>query len=103
MEWLETRQGYIEKKLTNRHVKGEKILMYDMSSSYFEGEECPLAKWGQNKDKKRGKKQVNYTLLTDKRGCPIATRVYEGNYTESKILSTPQNRAKTEKLNLNRL
>ncbi len=86
IEWLEARQGYIEKKLTNRHVKGEKVLMYDMSSSYFEGEECPLAKWGQNKDKKRGKKQVNYTLLTDKRGCPIVTRVYEGNYTESKIL-----------------
>src|SRR5207342_396938 len=51
----------------------------DLSSSYFEGSTCPLAKRGYNRDGKSGKLQVNYGLLTDPRGCPVAVSVFEGN------------------------
>ena len=55
------------------------LALYDLTSSYFEGSHCPLAKRGYNRDGKKGKLQVNYGLLTDARGCPVAVSVFEGN------------------------
>jgi hypothetical protein len=67
MDWLLQRQGIIEKKLAARHLSADGLVLYDLSSSYFEGATCPLAKRGYSRDRKHGTLQVNYGLLTDDR------------------------------------
>ena len=84
MDWLLTRQDAIQKKLATRHLSAGGLVLYDLSSSYFEGLTCPLAKLGYSRDGKRGTLQVNYGLLTDARGCPVAISVHEGNVSDSK-------------------
>ena len=79
LDWLITRQTHIEKKLAARHLKTGGFVLYDLSSSYFEGTTSPLAALGYNRDGKSGKLQVNYGLLTDPRGCPVAVSVFKGN------------------------
>src|SRR6266849_8160953 len=79
LDWLITRQGHIEKKLAARHLHKGGFVLYDLTSSYFEGKTSPLAALGYNRDGKRGKLQVNYGLLTDPRGRPVAVSVFEGN------------------------
>ncbi len=86
MDWLLARQDRIEKGLAARHLAPGAMVLYDLSSSYFEGTCCPLAKLGYNRDGKSGLLQVNYGLLTDARGCPVAVSVYEGNVSDSKTL-----------------
>ena len=86
MDWLLVRQDAIQKKLAARHLVEGGLVLYDLSSSYFEGTCCPLAKLGHNRDGKSGLLQVNYGLLTDARGCPVAVSVYEGNVCDSKTL-----------------
>ncbi len=83
MDWLLQRKDAIEKKLAARHLSAGGLVLYDLSSSYFEGSTCPLAKRGYNRDGKHGMLQVNYGLLTDSRGCPVAVSVYEGNTSDS--------------------
>jgi transposase len=84
MDWLLQRQNTIQKKLAARHLSTGGLVLYDLSSSYFEGATCPLAKRGYNRDGKRGMLQVNYGLLTDVRGCPVAVSVHEGNTSDSR-------------------
>ncbi|MFL6202441.1 MAG: IS1634 family transposase [Thermoanaerobaculia bacterium] len=79
MDWLLERQSRIERKLAARHLDEQSLALYDLTSSYFEGVTCPLAKLGHNRDGKEGKLQVNYGLLTDSRGCPVSVSVYPGN------------------------
>jgi transposase len=79
MDWLLQRQSKIETKLASKHLQPGGLVLYDLSSSYFEGSSCPLAKRGYNRDGKRGYLQVNYGLLTDARGCPVAVSVHDGN------------------------
>ena len=79
MDWLLERQDAIQGKLAQRHLQPGSIVLYDLSSSYFEGSTCELAALGYNRDGKRGKLQVNYGLLTDGRGVPVAISVFEGN------------------------
>lgn len=86
LDWLITRQQHIEKKLAARHLHTGGFVLYDLSSSYFEGTTCPLAALGYNRDGKRGKLQVNYGLLTDPRGCPVAVSVFEGNTGDPKTV-----------------
>jgi hypothetical protein len=86
MDWLLLRQNTVQKKLAGRHLSAGGLVLYDLSSSYFEGSCCPLAKLGYNRDGKRGLLQVNYGLLTDARGCPVAVSVYEGNVADSKTV-----------------
>jgi transposase len=83
MDWLLVGQDRIQKKLAARHLKEDALVLYDLSSSYFEGSHCPLAKLGYSRDGKRGTLQVNYGLLTDERGCPVAISVHEGNTSDS--------------------
>jgi transposase len=83
MDWLLTRQDAIEKKLAARHLREGALVLYDLSSSYFEGSTCPLAKRGYSRDGRPGTLQVNYGLLTDARGCPVAVSVFEGNTSDS--------------------
>jgi transposase len=86
MDWLLERQDTIQKKLAARHLSEGALVLYDLSSSYFEGSSCPLAKLGYSRDGKKGLLQVNYGLLTDARGCPVAVSVHEGNVADSKTL-----------------
>jgi len=86
MDWLLARQDAIQNKLAARHLSDGGLVLYDLTSSYFEGTTCPLGKLGHNRDGKSGLLQVNYGLLTDARGCPVAVSVYEGNVTDSKTL-----------------
>ena len=84
MDWLLSHQDAIQKKLASRHLREGGLVLYDLSSSYFEGTTCPLAKLGYNRDGKKGLLQVNYGLLTDARGCPVAVSVHEGNTADSR-------------------
>ena len=86
MDWLLARQDTIEKKLAARHLQAGGLVLYDLSSSYFEGTTCPLARLGHDRDGKRGLLQVNYGLMTDARGCPVAVSVHEGNTIDSTTL-----------------
>jgi transposase len=86
MDWLLARQDKIQKKLAARHLSPGGLVLYDLTSSYFEGSTCPLAKLGYNRDGRRGLLQVNYGLLTDARGCPVAVSVHEGNVADSETL-----------------
>jgi len=83
MDWLLAAQDRIQKKLATRHLRQDALVLYDLSSSYFEGCHCPLAKLGYSRDGKPGTLQVNYGLLTDGRGCPVAVSVFEGNTSDS--------------------
>ncbi len=83
MDWLLERQERIEKKLAARHLTEGGLVLYDLSSSYFEGTTCPLARLGHSRDGRKGMLQVNYGLLTDARGCPVAVSVHEGNVADS--------------------
>ena len=86
MDWLLERQGSIERKLAARHLREGALALYDLSSSYFEGTHCPLAKIGYSRDGKKNKLQVNYGLLTARNGCPLAVSVYEGNTADASTL-----------------
>ncbi len=83
MDWLLAGQDRIQKKLATRLLQEDSLVLYDLSSSYFEGTHCPLAKLGYSRDGKRGTLQVNYGLLTDDRGCPVAISVHPGNTSDS--------------------
>ena len=83
MDWLLARQDLIQKKLATRHLADGGLVLYDLSSSYFEGTHCPLAKRGYSRDGKRGTLQVNYGVITDACGRPVAVRVHEGNVADS--------------------
>lgn len=83
MDWLLARQDAVQKKLAARHLRDGGLVLYDLSSSYFEGTSCPLARLGHNRDGRKGLLQVNYGLLTDVRGCPVAVSVHEGNVADS--------------------
>jgi len=86
MDWLIERQEAIEKRLAKRHLQNGGLVLFDLTSSYFEGSTCPLAKIGYSRDGKRGTLQVNYGLLTDARGCPVSVSVFAGNTGDPKTL-----------------
>ena len=83
MDWLEHRQDAIEAKLAARHLAPEpnpaRMALFDLSSSWLEGTRCPLAARGYSRDGKKGKLQIEYGLLTDPEGRPVAVRVFPGN------------------------
>jgi hypothetical protein len=86
MDWLLGQQDRIESSLARKHLEDGSLVLYDVSSSYFEGQCCPLAKRGHDRDKKKGKLQIVYGLLCDKNGCPVAIEVFEGNTTDPKTV-----------------
>lgn len=84
MDWLLGRQDLIEAKLARRHLSDEvtnphRMALFDLSSSWMEGSCCPLAARGYSRDGKKGKPQIEYGLLTDQAGRPVAVRVFKGN------------------------
>ena len=87
LDWLLERQERIEGKFAARHLQEGSYALYDTSSSYFEGSQCPLATFGHNKDGKRGKKIVVYGLLTDRLGCPVSIHAYPGNTSDPNTMA----------------
>jgi Transposase DDE domain len=79
MDWLAERQERIENTLARRHLTDGGFVLYDLSSSYFEGRCCPLAALGHNRDGKPGKLQVNWGLVCSPDGRPVSVRVHRGN------------------------
>jgi Transposase DDE domain len=79
MDWLAARQDAIERELARRHLREGGIAMFDLSSSWVEGSCCELAAYGYSRDGKKGKAQIEYGLLTDPEGRPVAVRVFTGN------------------------
>lgn len=79
MDWLLDRKARIEKKLARRHLVDGAIVLYDVSSSYYEGRTCPLAQFGHDRDGKKGLPIIVYGVMTDGEGRPLAVEVYPGN------------------------
>jgi len=86
LDWLLARQEKIERALARRHLEDGTLVLYDVSSSYFEGRSCPLAQLGYSRDGRRGTLQIVYGLLCDRRGCPVAVEVFEGSLHDDKTL-----------------
>jgi transposase len=86
MDWLLERQDTIERKLARRHLREGGLVLYDVSSSYFEGNTCPLARIGYSRDGRKNTPQVVYGLVTNSVGCPVAVSVHDGNTADSKTL-----------------
>lgn len=87
MDWLVSKQELIENELALRHLSEGALVLYDVSSTYFEGTQCPLARYGYNRDKKKGFLQIVFGLICDKLGCPIAVEVFEGNTSDTTTLT----------------
>lgn len=79
LDWLVGRQSRIEGKLAKRHLSEGSLTLYDVSSSYYEGKNCPLAQYGYSRDGKAGKPIIVYGLLADEEGRPVSISVYTGN------------------------
>jgi len=88
MDWLLERQPHIETALAKRHLRDGTLVLYDLTSTYFEGHSCPLAKIGYSRDGKKGTPQIVFGLLTDSTGCPVSVEVFDGNYADAKTLSS---------------
>lgn len=95
MDWLLVRQERIEDRLARRHLRDGELVLYDVSSSYFEGRSCELAKLGYSRDGKRGTLQIIYGLLCDKPGRPIAVEVFSGELHDDKTLPSQIEKLKT--------
>jgi hypothetical protein len=95
LDWLGERQTAIETALAKRHLKDGTLVLYDVSSSYFEGRSCPLARLGYSRDGKRGKLQIVYGLLCAADGCPVAVEVFEGNTGDPSTLPAQVAKLKT--------
>jgi Transposase DDE domain len=94
LDWLAVRQPAIERALANNHLTGGTLVLYDVSSSYMEGRCCPLAQYGYNRDRKRGKLQIVYGLLCASDGCPVAIEVFEGSTADPTTLTNQVSKLK---------
>ncbi len=96
MDWLTSRQREIEKKLAARHLRPGGIAMSGLSSSWVEGSCCELAAFGHSRDGKRGRKQIEYGLLTDPEGRPVAVEVLAGNTADPESFKTAITRVRRD-------
>ena len=79
MDWLLARQDHIERRLAKCHLEDGALVLYDLTSVYMEGRRCPLVSRGHSRDGKRGKEQIEFGLLCNQAGCPVAVEVFDGN------------------------
>jgi transposase len=86
MDWLLERQAKVENILAKRHLGNGCTVLYDLSSSYFEGRSCPLAQYGHSRDHRKDRPQVQYGLLCSEDGIPVAVEVVEGNNGDPKTI-----------------
>ena len=87
LDWLLPQQPQIEAALARRHLGEGSLVLYDVSSTYFEGHCCPLARYGHSRDERRGNPQIVFGLLTDADGCPVAVEVFEGNTADPRTVA----------------
>jgi len=87
MDWLLSRQARIEDKLAARHLQQATVVLYDVTSTYFEGRHCPLARLGHSRDERPGNLPIVFGLLTNQEGCPVAVEVFEGNTGDPKTVA----------------
>jgi hypothetical protein len=102
MDWLLARQERIEAALAKRHLAEGTLVLYDVSSTYFEGRHCPLARIGHSRDRRFDRPQVVFGLLTDAQGCPVASEVFDGNTGDPKTVLS-QVRKLRERFSLQRV
>jgi transposase len=88
MDWLLERQDAIEKQLARLHLEHGTVVFYDLTSTYFEGRHCPLARYGHSRDDRPANLQIVFGLLTDPEGRPVAVEVFEGNTGDPKTLAS---------------
>ena len=88
MDWLAQRQERIENRLAGRHLREGSLVLYDLTSVYLEGRRCQLAARGHSRDGKRGKLQIEFGLLCDAEGCPVAVEVFRGNTADPATLGS---------------
>ena len=88
MNWLLQRQGKIEQRLAKAHLKNAEPILYDLSSTYYEGSTCVLARRGYSRDGKKGTRQINFGLLCSSQGCPIGVEVFPGNTADPSTVQT---------------
>ena len=88
MDWLRERQEGIEKQLARRHLEHGTVVFYDLTSTYFEGRHCPLARYGHSRDERPANLQIVFGLLTDQEGCPVTVEVFEGNTADPKTVAS---------------
>ncbi len=79
MDWLLERQNAIERRLAKRHLEDGALVLYDLTSVWLEGRHCPLARRGYSRDGKKGRLRIEFGLLCDAGGCPVAVEVFDGN------------------------
>jgi len=87
LDWLLARQARLEDKLARRHLGEGSLVLYDLTSTYFEGRHCPLARFGHSRDERSGNLQIVFGLLTSQDGCPLAVEVFEGNTADPKTVA----------------
>jgi hypothetical protein len=88
LDWLLVRQDQIERKLAERHLRDGTLVLYDVTSTYFEGRTCPLARFGYSRDGKSGKLQIVVGMVCNAEGCPVAVEVFPGNTADPSTLSS---------------
>ena len=88
LDWLLSQQPEIEAALARRHLGEGTLVLYDVSSTYFEGHCCPLARYGHSRDERRGNPQIVFGVLADSEGCPVAVEVFAGNTAAPKTVAT---------------
>jgi hypothetical protein len=88
MDWLLPRQEHIERELAERRLADGALVLYDLTSTCFEGRHCPLARLGHSRDHKSGNPQIVFGLLTNAQGCPVAVEVFAGNTSDPKTVAT---------------
>jgi hypothetical protein len=88
MDWLFARQTRIENRLAKQHLSSGTLVLYDVSSTYFEGRCCPLAHLGHSRDERPGNLQIVFGVLTNAEGCPVAVEVFEGNTGDPKTVAS---------------
>jgi transposase len=96
MDWLLAQKGKIEGKLARKHLREGGIAMYDLSSSRVDGEKCELADFGYSRDGKRGRKQIEYGLMTDPEGRPVGIDVFRGNTSDAESFKTAISKARDD-------
>jgi transposase len=95
MDWLLTRQNWIEAGLAKKHLRDGTLVLYDVSSTYMEGRCCPLATWGHSRDGKKDKQQIVFGLLCTAAGCPVSVEVFDGNTADSTTLRSQIQKVRT--------
>jgi Transposase DDE domain len=95
MDWLLARQTRVERALAARHLGAGSLVLYDLTSTYVEGSHCPLARHGHSRDHRPDRAQIEFGLLTDERGCPVAVEAFPGNTADPATLEAQIEKLRT--------